>query len=190
VKPYLETDRLFLREFVPGDEHLLLELDSDPQVMRYLTFGKPSTLEEVRAGLERGLALYKKHQGRFGVWAAIEKSSGAFIGWFHFRPAKSAPENLKRIELGYRLKRIFWGQGYATEMSRALIAQGFQKLDVEEVFAITMKENLASQAVMKKCGLNFVREFYNPEHPETQEIDVEYVLPKGSVNKFYLSGKL
>ena len=86
------------------------------------------------------------------------------------------PENVQRIELGYRLKKSYWGNGYATEGSRALIQKGFMELQVEEVFAITMMENLGSRRVMEKSGLSFIREFLNPDFPETKELDVEYAL--------------
>ncbi len=169
---YLETERVTLREFTLADEDNLFELDSDPEVMRYLTDGVPSSREQVRAGVARTLALTAKHHGRFGLWAALEKQSGAFMGWFHFRPSRSAPDDTKRIELGYRLKRAFWGAGYATEVSRALIEKGFRDLDVDEVFAITKKPNLASRRVMEKCGLSFVREYDDPDFGLTVELSL------------------
>jgi RimJ/RimL family protein N-acetyltransferase len=178
MKWYLETPRIKLREMNFEDENNVVELDSDPEVMRYISDRKPSSRSEVRGALERTQLLYEKHQGRFGFWAAIEKSSNLFMGWFHFRPAKSDPENVKRIELGYRLKREFWGKGYATEGSEALIKKGFNELQVEQVFAITMKENIASQKVMEKAGLKFSHEFRDPELPMGDDLAVVYVLDK------------
>lgn len=175
---YLETERVKLREFCQADESNLYDLDSDPEVMRYLTNGVPSSKEWVKGALERIISLTRAHGGQFGFWAAIEKESNAFMGWFHFRPGKNDPDNLKRIELGYRLRRVFWGKGYATEVSRALIAKGFDEFAVEEVFALTMKANLASQRVMKKSGLSFVREFFNDEFPGIGEMVVEFSISK------------
>lgn len=179
MKKYLETDRLLLRELTLDDEQNIFELDSDPEVMKYLTNGAPSSREDVRSALLRTLSLYKKHNSRFGFWAAIENRSGEFMGWFHFRPSKRDPDNVKRIELGYRLKKKFWGNGFATEGSRALISNGFRELGIDEVFAVTMKNNRASQRVMEKVGLVFCREFHNEEHPDSQELDVEYSVSKG-----------
>ncbi len=175
---YLETPRMLLREIHSGDEENMFDLDSDPKVMKYLTNGVPSTREFIQAALQRTEALLKKHGGRFGFWAAIQKSDGAFMGWFLFRPAKKDPENTSRIELGYRLKKKFWGQGFATEGSVALISKGFSELDVQEVFATTLLKNLGSQNVMKKAGLKFVREFVSDEYPRSDETDVEYAISR------------
>ncbi len=171
---YLETDRLILREFNPADEQNLFDLDSDPAVVEFLT-KRPSTREEVLASLERIENLRVKFQGRFGVWTVIERISGEFIGWFHFRPGKRDLENIKLIELGYRFKKSAWGQGYAQEGSRALIKKGFEELGVEEVFALTMETNVRSRNVMEKCGLKYVRSFVDPEYG-SKELDVEYAL--------------
>ena len=74
--------------------------------------------------------------GRFpgyGFWAAIEKTTGDFLGWFHYRPAPGDPPD--QPELGYRLRCEAWGKGYATEGSRALIAKGFAEFGVQRVVA-------------------------------------------------------
>src|SRR4029077_15485976 len=113
-------------------------------------------------------------------WAAIEKSTGEFLGWFHFRPPKGGgrPEE---VELGYRLRASAWGKGYATEGSRALIAKGFTEFGVQRVVAFTMAVNLASPRVMEKAGLTLVRTFHQP-WPDVIEGaehgDVEYALSR------------
>ncbi len=170
--------RLSIREICRDDEDNLFELDSDPEVMRFLTNGVPSTREYILSALDRTEKLLQKHNGHFGFWAAIEKQSGNFMGWFLFRPCKKDPENVTRIELGYRLKKAYWGKGFATEGSRSLIEKGFREFAIDEIFAVTMQTNLASQEVMKKCGLTFVRDFYNEEFPGTQVKDVEYSISK------------
>ena len=95
----------------------------------------------------------------FGFWAAIEKSTGDFLGWFHFRPREGAPDE---VELGYRLRKSAWGKGYATEGSRALIRKGFTESGVQRVVAEAMAANLASRRVMEKAGLTLVRTFRQP----------------------------
>ena len=107
----------------------------------------------------------------------MEKSTGRFVGWFHFRPAAAADPD--EIELGYRLLRSAWGKGYATEGSRALIQKGFAELGVRRVVASTMVVNVASRRVMEKAGLRFVRTFHQPwpDYIEGQEHGgVEYAL--------------
>ncbi len=174
----LTTPRVALREFTEADDENLFELDGDPEVMRYLTGGVPSTREYVRGAIGRIEAMRVKYGGRFGFWAATLRESNAFMGWFHFRPAKNDPENLRRIELGYRMKRAFWGKGLATEVSMALIEKGFAELGVEEVFAVALKQNLASQRVMQKCGLKFVREYEDDDFLFMPGTLMEYAKPR------------
>jgi RimJ/RimL family protein N-acetyltransferase len=176
---FLETHRLVLRRFTEADEDNLVELDSDPEVMRFLNGGRPTPREEVRGRLPVLFGYYDRYEG-FGFWAAEEKSTGLFLGWFHFRPRLHEPRD-GEIELGYRLRRSAWGKGYATEGSRALIRKGFTELGVERVFAQTMTVNLGSRRVMEKSGLTFVRTF----HPDGLDAiegfehgDVEYALTK------------
>ncbi len=98
---YLETERMVLRCLTENDADNLFELDSDPDVMRFLTGGVPHTREFiVKKTLPHYLG-FCEPSGAFGFWAAIEKETADFIGWFHFRPFK---ENSEEIELGYRLK--------------------------------------------------------------------------------------
>lgn len=183
MSEYLQTDRVILREFCLSDEEELFELDSDPEVMKYLTGGIATAREEILPLIKRVDFLREKFSGRFGVWIAETKETKEFIGWFHFRPDRKDLDNIKRIELGYRLKKKFWGRGIASEVSLALIKKGFTELLVEEVFAITLKDNLASQAVMKKVGMRFVREFDYEQSPGSTSLAVEYALKKENYNK-------
>jgi RimJ/RimL family protein N-acetyltransferase len=174
---FLETERLTLRRFTPDDVENLVELDSDPDVMLYINGGRPTARDEIENEvLPAFLAYYERFAG-YGFWAAVEKSTDRFVGWFHFRPAPDAPPG--EVELGYRLHRSAWGKGYATEGSQALIDNGFAELGVERVFATTMTVNVASRRVMEKAGLKFVRTFHQPwpDYIEGQEQgDVEYAL--------------
>jgi RimJ/RimL family protein N-acetyltransferase len=176
---FLETERLLLRRFTEDDVDDLVELDSDPEVMRYITGGLPTSREEIeREVLPAFLAYYQRYPG-YGFWAVVEKSSGDVLGWFHFRPED--PERPDEVELGYRLHRSAWGKGYATEGSRALVAKGFADLGVKRVYATTMVVNVASRRVMEKAGLRFVRTFHQPwPYPiEGEEAgDVEYALSR------------
>lgn len=175
---YLETQRLILKAVEAKDEALLLDLDSDPEVMTYLNGGRASTVEEVRGAMDRILNLLQTHNGRFGVFTAVEKEAQQFIGWFLFRPDKEDPQNIKRIEVGYRLKKKFWGLGYATEASKALCGKGFQEFNLDEVFAVAMKKNTGSQNVMKKIGLRFVRDFDYLEFPTADKSAVLYKITR------------
>lgn len=179
VSIFLTTARLVLREFTAADAPLLTELDSDPEVMRYLTGGRPTPPEEVRDRmLPRLLAAYRRPPG-LGWWAAQERHGGAFLGWFEFRPTRDGDPG--EVELGYRLRRAAWGAGYATEGSRALIDEGFGELGVQRVVATTMAVNAGSRRVMEKAGLGYVRTFHQswPEPIEGSEHgEVEYALTR------------
>jgi RimJ/RimL family protein N-acetyltransferase len=173
---YLETSRIRLEDFDSTDAHLLKDLDSDPEVMLYLNGGRPSTNEEVETALERTLALKEKHSGKFGLWKAFEKASGDFIGWFLFRPDKKDPDNVKSIEIGYRLKKKYWGKGFATEVSKALMVKGFAELGVETIWARTLLVNTKSQNVMKKINLKFEQHFEEIEFEGADKRGVRYSL--------------
>ena len=166
VDTYLETDRLYLRPFTADDADLLIELDSDPAVMRYLTGGKPTPPQDVRERiLPAILAGLEKWDYRLGLFAAHEKDGDAFIGWFILRPKADGP--LDEVELGYRLRQAAWGKGYATEGSQALLRKAFTELGVRLVWAETMFVNSGSRNVMEKLGLAHVATFF----PELEPIE-------------------
>jgi RimJ/RimL family protein N-acetyltransferase len=158
---FLETDRLYLRRFVTRDATLLFELDSDPEVMRFISKGEPTPMARiVDVIIPKFLKYYEQSPPR-GFWAAHDTSSEEFIGWFHLRPDIYQPEEM---ELGYRLKRSAWGKGFATELSRALIERAFLDWNYGKVSARTLEVNLPSQRVMSKAGLLFEETFlFRPE---------------------------
>jgi RimJ/RimL family protein N-acetyltransferase len=179
VHVFVETPRLVLRRFTMADVDNLVSLDADPDVMRFVTGGIPTTRDEIETEiLPAFLGYYERYEG-YGFWAAIEKATGQFLGWFHFRPREGASPD--EAELGYRLRKSAWGKGYATEGSRALIATGVTQFGVQRVVAEAMAVNLASRRVMEKAGLTLVRTFHQPwPYPiEGDELgDVEYALTK------------
>jgi RimJ/RimL family protein N-acetyltransferase len=179
VQVFLETQRLVLRRFTMADKDNLVSLDADPDVMRFVTGGIATSPEEIENEvLPAFLGYYERFEG-YGFWAAIKKTTGEFLGWFHFRPREGAGAG--EAELGYRLRKSAWGQGYATEGSRALIRKGFTEFGVQRVVAEAMAVNLASRRVMEKSGLSLVRSFRAPwPYPiEGDELgDVEYALDK------------
>jgi RimJ/RimL family protein N-acetyltransferase len=183
----LQTDRLTLRRFTPSDAGHLYDLDNDPDVMRYINGGEPTPRHIIESNMLVFLCYDERTPG-YGFWAAVEKGSGAFVGWFSFRPSTDAPG--ERI-LGYRLRRAAWGKGYATEGARALIHKGFVEWGVQRVVATTYEHNRASRRVMEKLGMTLVRRFrLTPQevqaadtyHSTSTEVwdgdDVEYALDR------------
>lgn len=173
----LQTERLLLRPFAAGDLDHLVELDADPEVMTFLTGGKPTPREVYAENLPHMMA----GRGRLDcwIWAAIEKASGDFVGWFSLRPDPARGPD--EAELGYRLRRAAWGQGYATEGAALMVEKAFSDFGLKRVFALTMSVNLASRRVMDKVGLTYVRTFFD-DWPEViagaEHGDVEYALAR------------
>lgn len=173
----LETGRLVLRQFTMSDVDDLVGLDADPDVMRFITGGAATSRDKIKDDvLPRFMAWYGR-PGGYGCWAAEERFTGDFLGWFRFHPRRGGPPG--EIVLGYRLRKAAWGNGYATEGSRALIRKGFTELGARRVVAETMVVNLASRRVLEKAGLHLVRIFHQPwpYQVDGRELgDAEYAL--------------
>ena len=177
---FLETERLVLRCFTPADVDNLVELDSDPEVMHFVTGGRGTSVEEVRHEVLPAFLGYHDRYPGYGFWAVVEKASGQFLGWFHLRPVPDGGRP-DEPELGYRLRRSAWGKGYATEGCRALIGKAFAELGADRVFAETMVVHTASRRVMEKAGLQLVRTFHQPWPDKIdgdEHGDVEYALTR------------
>ena len=159
-----------------------MELDSDPEVMRYITYGVPTPRERYEHEILPRWLAFSDASPQLGYWAAELKGNGEFIGWFHLRPDRfDAGEQ----ELGYRLRRSTWGHGYATEGGRALVAHGFERVGAAKLSARTLKANRGSQRVMEKCGLAYECDFVYPEdilagRPEDERAAVKYSITRPS----------
>ncbi|MEZ4262280.1 MAG: GNAT family N-acetyltransferase [Polyangiaceae bacterium] len=172
---HLESERLVLRRFTPRDIDVLFELDSDPEVVRHVGGPRPTSHRTYLEGevIPRVLGYYAKYRDR-GVWAAHEKRGGGFIGWFLYRPDREQPDE---PELGYRLRRGSWGRGYATEMSRTLVAHAFDVLGDVVVTARALTANRASWHVMEKLGMTRRAEYIEED---TGLPAVRYALEPGA----------
>ncbi|HEX8673028.1 MAG TPA: GNAT family N-acetyltransferase [Longimicrobium sp.] len=160
--PVLETERLRLRPLSRADTEHLAELDADPEVGRYVHFGGSPTRADLEAALPRMLACFGFPPVQPAFWAAEERGSGRFVGWFHLRPSGEADT----LELGYRFRRDTWGKGYASEGARALVVRAFEDLGAKCVEAIALVENAGSIRVMEKAGLRLRERFlYEGERP-------------------------
>ncbi|MFM7154149.1 MAG: GNAT family N-acetyltransferase [Bacteroidota bacterium] len=146
-----ETERLLLRELDFSDEKDLFEMDSDPEVHRFIDKQPVKTPEEVR----KVIIMIRKQYQENGIarWAVTEKATGECIGWsglkFHRNPLNN---HVDIYELGYRFKRKHWGKGYATESSKAVIEYAFRHLPVTTLYAITDPDNTQSRRVLEKLG--------------------------------------
>ena len=165
VMDEIDTPRLRLRAITRDDVDLLVALDADPEVMRFISGGSPSSRSDVVETTEASLG----HR-----WIATERSTDNFVGWFGLRPSAAA-----EAELGYRLQRSAWGNGYASEGARAVIDLGFRQRELERIWAQTMTVNESSRRVMDACGMRYVRTFHmdwGEVIDGSEEGDVEYEL--------------
>lgn len=187
----LHTDRL---ELVPlADRHLDLEveLDRDPEVLRYL-FGRARTRDEVIESHAERMALGTMVDG-LGYWMAFERVADAggtdaedperFVGLLMLPPAHGPdqPDDPSVADLGYRLLRRRWGHGFARDASIAVLRHGFEVVGVRRVIAQTMAINARSRAVMEALGMRFVRRYdasFDDPIPGTDEGEVEYALDR------------
>lgn len=155
MKKILETERCYIREFIKDDIELVCQMNSDPEVMEYITNGKPQTYEYSK---ERTLYFineyYPQHPG-LGMWAVVRKADDQFMGWACLKHLED-----EQIEIGYRFIKDYWGQGYATEVSKALIHYGFTRLSLEKIVGIAAENNTKSQHILQKIGLSFLKEAY------------------------------
>lgn len=176
----LQTRRLVLRSFTDADAEDVAALLGDPAVTRYIE-GRPVSRAEVgERVLPEILRQYRELPPGMGRFAAVDKATGTFVGWFSLRPASSRGLD-GGAELGYRVLPARWGQGLATEGARALVDSAFAELGADRVVATTMTVNAASRRVLEKAGLRFVRTFFL-EWPEylagAEHGDVEYALTR------------
>lgn len=174
----LETTRLLLEPL--ADQHLEfeVELDSDPEVMRFLA-PRASTRDITEQAHHDRLALAAREPG-MGLWAGF--TAGRFVGWWLLRARLHTPVE-GEAELGYRLLRRSWGQGLASEGARELIRYGFEDLGLTRIFAETMTINTASQATMTAVGLRYVRTFPlegREPRPGLEQGGVEYATSRES----------
>lgn len=144
----LQTMNLTLSPCGPGDRADFVDLERDPEVMRFLNGGHavdPDRNEpDATFLMPRGTEPY--------VWTARRRANGAFVGWFCLWP-----ESDTLAELGYRLRRQDWGQGLASEGASALVDWGFGNCGYDSIVSTTMTVNLASRRVMEKIGMNHTR---------------------------------
>lgn len=145
----IETERLFLRPLCAADFEALCTLDNDPEVRHYFPEGI-LTPADIQKELDRYIREWDA-QG-FGLFAAIEKKSNQFIGRCGFAKLSSGV-----VELGYLFLPRYWGQGYATEASQALLAWAVEHVPVDHIVGFAPAHHLASIRVLEKCGMQFLR---------------------------------
>ncbi|MBV7338225.1 GNAT family N-acetyltransferase [Chloroflexi bacterium TSY] len=145
------TDRLRAVCMSLGDFDKLCQMHQDPNVMA--TLGGVRTKEMTRQFLEEKLAQWDAHG--FGYWMFHHKREGHFVGRGGLQYLDVGGN--REVEVGYSVLQPYWGQGFATEMARAMLKVGFEQVDLDEIVCFTLTTNHASRRVMQKVGFQFDR---------------------------------
>jgi [ribosomal protein S5]-alanine N-acetyltransferase len=155
----LETPRLYLRQFTETDAPLVRQLNAEPGVLQYIPEPVPVSDEQARQIIvDIILPQYKNNLGR---WAVHLKETNEFIGWCGLKWIKEVDE----IDLGYRFKPSAWGKGYATEAAQLTLNYGLQQLQLKKIVAHAHIDNIASQKVLEKIGMQYVGESVEDDIP-------------------------
>lgn len=153
-----DSPRLTYRLMNGNDAALFFELDQDPEVMRYLNDGKPSTWNEVENFFVPRITRFTDPATGSGVWEVRSRDKNEYLGWILVRQYgfDTPYHEADNIELGWRLKRHCWGQGIATEAAAAVMNVVRKQPGIRAFCAVADPENLASTGVMKKLGMRYV----------------------------------
>jgi RimJ/RimL family protein N-acetyltransferase len=162
----IETSRLILRPWRKSDMSLFAEQNADPIVMQYLT--GVLTRAESDAYVERA----ERHfvENGFCKWAVEVPGISPFIGAVGLTRVRFKASFTPAVEVAWRLSHRYWGQGYATEAAAAAIADGFDRVGLREIVAMTALGNTASIRVMERLGMSRSIEFDYPNHPEGSQL--------------------
>ncbi len=147
-----ETPRLILRQFTESDAPLILQLNSDPEIVKYVH--EPVLEREEQAKKIINDIILPQYKNKLGRWAIHTKDNLGFIGWCGL---KYRPE-LDEFDLGYRLVQKAWGKGFATEAAQHTLNNGFKTLNLKLITGRAHIENIASIKVLEKIGMVFIGE--------------------------------
>jgi RimJ/RimL family protein N-acetyltransferase len=157
----LETPRLKLRQFEPGDAAYILEQVNDPLWRKYIGHRDVHTDEDARAYLARGpLAMYEKHG--FGLWAAESKASNAVVGMCGL----IRRDGLDDVDIGFALLPAHRGQGYAFEAATATLRHGHAVCKLSRIVAITSPDNQRSATLLAAIGMRYEGTVHLADHAE------------------------
>jgi [ribosomal protein S5]-alanine N-acetyltransferase len=158
MKIITETERLIIREILPTDIDEMFELHSDPEVHSFLGNKTVTSKEQIVDIINFVRQQYIEHG--VGRWAMIDKNTKEFLGWTGLEFVTKETNNHKNYyDLGYRLIKRFWGQGFATESAFASLNYAFDQLNATEVYAMADCRNEGSNKILKKVGLTFIETF-------------------------------
>ena len=154
MKIHIETERLIIRDVEKYDRKGIFELDSDLDVHEYLGKKPIKTIEEADQIIDFIRNQYVDN--RIGRWAIIDKKTEDFIGWTGLKYEQGLRKGFSYYDLGYRLRKKYWGKGIATETAIESLKYGFEKLDLKEIGAAADVHHLVSNKILRRVGLKFL----------------------------------
>lgn len=156
----IETERLLMRPLHIDDDLGMFELDSDPEVHRYLGNHPVKDIEKIRTVISFVNKQYLENGiGRFAV---IEKSTGSFLGWCGLKWIDEELNGHQNFyDLGYRFIRKYWGNGFASESCKPWLLYAKEELNASELFASVNKGNNASCRVLEKNGFIHTGDYFS-----------------------------
>jgi RimJ/RimL family protein N-acetyltransferase len=162
----ITTSRLLLRRWQPSDKAPFAALNADPEVMRYF----PSARDARQSGemVDRFEAGFDAHG--YGLWALERLDSGEFIGFTGLTPMIEGIPGSGGVEIGWRLARAHWRQGFATEAAEAALEFAFVSAEFDEVHSVTAAVNEPSRRVMRRIGLRHIDDFVYPGIDESSPL--------------------
>jgi RimJ/RimL family protein N-acetyltransferase len=161
--PRIETERLVLRRWdIARDLDAYAAICADPEVMRYIGDGSVATHAETAERLEQYEQMWRERG--FGLFALDRRDTGALIGNTGLAVPDFLPEILPAVEIGWRLGREHWGQGFATEAARAALAFAWDPVGLDRVVSVHANGNDPSGNGMQKIGMHVDRETVHPKN--------------------------
>lgn len=161
----IRTDRLLLRRWREDDRDPFALMGQDQEVMAH--FPSLLTRYESDAMIDGRIDSHFDEFG-FGLWALERLSDGCFLGFTGLAYVRFVCPIQDEVEIGWRLARYAWGQGYALEAADAAMTFGFEKLSLERIVAMTVEGNVRSRRLMSKLGMKRSPEL-DFEHPRAPE---------------------
>ncbi|MEU1628543.1 GNAT family N-acetyltransferase [Streptomyces sp. NPDC020096] len=156
----IRTPRLILRRWYDDDLVPMAEINADPQVMHWIGDGSVRDPDHTAEAIERWEEEWDEEG--FGLFAVELLASGELAGFVGLSVPTFLPEVLPAVEIGWRLGRQFWGQGYASEAAHAALEFALQDRGLDRVISIARVGNDASENVMRKLGMVPERETQHP----------------------------
>jgi RimJ/RimL family protein N-acetyltransferase len=189
TQPVLTTERLVMRPLTPAHLELQVQLDFDAEVMAYVG-GSPGSRADVERSHARRMELGSKIDG-LGFWMTFARTDpnslavprpGAFIGLMMLPPAHGPdqPDDPGVADLGYRLARSAWGQGYGREAVVRLLQHAFLTVGLDRVIAQTRSDNVRSRRLVESVGMKYVRTFRSLDDHSDGPLDVEYEMHRSN----------